>query len=131
MPLAAAGVEAELQRVIVGLRELISSVRRFTATRQERSRSDLEAVFAQARELLSLPGNDFSWSSWSDAAAALEEIDDMLSVIRSPGRPDPTAMKVLFLPTGPIQEVSISSGWGDEFLELARRFDAASRRFNR
>jgi len=29
----------------------------------------------------------------------------------------------LFAPTGPIQEVSLSSGWGQEFLELAERFD--------
>jgi hypothetical protein len=34
-------------------------------------------------------------------------------------------LDVLFLPTGPIQEVSLSSGWGDEFLQLAERYDAA------
>jgi hypothetical protein len=34
-------------------------------------------------------------------------------------------MEVLFAPTGPIQEVSISSGWGEAFLSLAERFDAA------
>ena len=27
--------------------------------------------------------------------------------------------------TGPIQEVALSSGWGDAFLDLADRFDAA------
>ena len=32
-------------------------------------------------------------------------------------------MQVLFAPTGPVQEVSISSGWGEEFLTLASRFD--------
>ena len=37
-------------------------------------------------------------------------------------------MAVLFLPTGPIQEVSLSSGWGDEFVALADRFDAAAAR---
>jgi hypothetical protein len=35
---------------------------------------------------------------------------------------------VLFAPTGPIQEVSISSGWGNEFLDLAERFDRAVQR---
>ena len=30
---------------------------------------------------------------------------------------------MLFLPTGPIQEVSLSSGWGDAFVALADRFD--------
>ena len=32
---------------------------------------------------------------------------------------------MLFAPTGPIQEVSLSSGWGDVFIELAERFDDA------
>ncbi|HEX8181606.1 MAG TPA: hypothetical protein VF525_18845 [Pyrinomonadaceae bacterium] len=34
-------------------------------------------------------------------------------------------MEVLFAPTGPMQEVSLSSGWGEEFLALAERFDEA------
>jgi hypothetical protein len=37
----------------------------------------------------------------------------------------PYELRVLFAPTGPIQEVSVSSGWGDAFLELADRFDDA------
>jgi hypothetical protein len=31
----------------------------------------------------------------------------------------------LFATTGPLQEVSLRSGWGAEFLALAARFDAA------
>jgi len=30
----------------------------------------------------------------------------------------------LFLPTGPLQEVALDNGWGDEYLALADRFDA-------
>lgn len=32
---------------------------------------------------------------------------------------------IAFTSTGPMQEVSLSSGWGQEFLALAKRFDAA------
>jgi len=39
----------------------------------------LISVFEQARELLALPENDFSWSSWTDSAAALAEIDRLLA----------------------------------------------------
>jgi hypothetical protein len=35
-------------------------------------------------------------------------------------------MSVLFAPTGPIREVSLSSGWAEESLALAERFDAAT-----
>ncbi|MDH3232680.1 MAG: hypothetical protein OEQ29_04080 [Alphaproteobacteria bacterium] len=35
------------------------------------------------------------------------------------------ALKILFLPTGDLQEISIDNGWGDEFVALAARFDRA------
>jgi hypothetical protein len=81
-------------------------------------------VLLEARRLIALPGNDFSWSSFVDRAAALEEIDGGISRLRE-GATDTGDMAVLFLPTGPIQEVSLSSGWGDEFVALADRFDRA------
>jgi hypothetical protein len=85
----------------------------------------LIAVFEEARRLLAAAGNDFGWSSWRDRVEALEEIDQVLSGLRSGAPPDVLTLEVLFAPTGPIQEVSLSSGWGDEFVELAGRFDEA------
>lgn len=85
----------------------------------------LEAVLMDARTLLQRSGNDFSWSSWDDASEAVAAIDQIISNIRAGQMPPPLSMKVLFAPTGPIQEVSLNSGWGDEFLALASRFDAA------
>jgi hypothetical protein len=38
---------------------------------------------------------------------------------------EPDHLETQFIPTGPIQEVSVSSGWGKEFLALATEFDAA------
>jgi hypothetical protein len=84
----------------------------------------LISVFEETRMLLSRPDNDFIWSSWEDEKDALEEIDGILAGLRS-GFSDPLTMRVLFAPTGPIQEVAISSGWGNYFLELADRFDEA------
>jgi hypothetical protein len=49
----------------------------------------------------------------------------LLSQLKAGEFPSADSLRVLFLPTGPIQEVSVSSGWGDAFLELANRFDAA------
>lgn len=34
---------------------------------------------------------------------------------------------VLFAPTGPIQEVSLTSGWANPFLKVAERFDNAEK----
>jgi hypothetical protein len=78
-------------------------------------------VMLEARRLIALGGNDFSWSSFIDQEAALEVIDAHIESLREGS----TNTGVLFLPTGPIQEVSVSSGWGDEFVALAHRYDAA------
>ena len=80
----------------------------------------LISVLQETRALLALPTNDFSWSSWPDQAAALREIDSIIHQLQSGIVQN---MAILFAPTGPIQEVSVSSGWGQEFLALAERFD--------
>jgi len=86
-------------------------------------------VLREAREFLARPNNDFAWSSWEDDAAALREVDNLIARMESGNLPSRSELTVLFLPTGPIQEVSVSSGWGDEFLNLADRFDAALTQF--
>ena len=85
----------------------------------------LANVLRSAAELLSLPDNDFAWSSWANQAAAVAEIEALLAVVESGELPDRTSVSVLFAPTGPIQEVSLSSGWADAFLKLAERYDRA------
>jgi hypothetical protein len=85
----------------------------------------LISVLEDVRRLLSLPDNDFAWSSWNDCNDAVGEIDTNLSALRAGVQPEKLTLQVLFAPTGPIQEVSLSSGWGNEFIELANRFDSA------
>ena len=85
----------------------------------------LNLVFEELRELVRLPSNDFSWSSWNDQDDAIDEIDAVLSALRSGELPNPSSLKVLFAPTGPAQELSLSSGWSNEFLALAEKFDEA------
>jgi hypothetical protein len=92
------------------------------------ARRELVDVLRQARALLALPGNDFAWSSWGDAPAALAELDRQVAVIEGGQLPPRRDLAVLFAPTGPMQEVSLSSGWAHEFLAVAARFDAASER---
>ena len=91
----------------------------------EVARHELASVLREARSLLALPGNDFAWSSWEDAGAALAEVDDLIAKLVIGRLPSRLTVSVLFAPTGPIQEVSLSSGLADEFLTLAARCDAA------
>jgi len=80
----------------------------------------LITILREARAFLARDGNDFSWSSWRDQNQAIYEIDSIIIKLENGSVPD---IRVLFAPTGPIQEVSLSSGWGHEFIELAEQFD--------
>ena len=86
---------------------------------------NLLAILREVRCLLARPENDFSWSGWNDETAALGEVDTLVAGITSGEIPKLASLKVLFAPTGPIHELSVSSGWGNEFLALADRFEAA------
>lgn len=86
---------------------------------------ELLNVFLRTREVLSRPKNDFVWSGWKDAHEALEAVDCIIAELRAGKLPHKGNMVVLFLATGPIQEVALCSGWGDEFLMLSADFDDA------
>lgn len=74
----------------------------------------------EVRAFLVLEQNDFSWTSWKDQHQAISEINSIIIELEKGSLPE---MRVLFAPTGPIQEVSLSSGWGDKFIDFAKRFD--------
>ena len=85
----------------------------------------LVEVLQETRGFLARPSNDFAWSRWDSAQDALGEIDNLIKRIQAGDMPDRLDLRVLFAPTGSIQEVSLSSGWGQEFIELADKFDSA------
>ena len=81
-----------------------------------------------AIELLSLDGNDFAWSSWENADEAIKEVRSILMKVQSGALPERLEVAVLFAPTGPLQEVSISSGWAEAFLNVSERYDHAEKK---
>jgi hypothetical protein len=81
----------------------------------------LVLAVADTRDLVALPENDFSRCPWESPEDALNELDDSLEALFDDRVPD--ALSTLFLPTGALQELSVASGWGDEFVEIAARFD--------
>jgi len=92
--------------------------------RNKRDINKLIDVLNKTHDFLSRPENDFTWSSWDNMQDALEELDTLIDRIKNDDLHNKLELSILFAPTGPIQEVSVSSGWGDEFLILANEFDA-------
>ena len=64
-------------------------------------------------------------SSFSSPQATLHELNGLLTRVRRHDRSTLPQLQILFAPTGDIQEIALSSGWGDRFLDLASRFDLA------
>ncbi len=92
-------------------------------------RAELAAVLRRLTELLS-PGDHDSndWSGYTPAELRFE-IQSFLDDTEA-GRPIDKAgwrrLKLLFAPTGALQEDSLASGWGEEYIELSSRFDQAA-----
>lgn len=84
---------------------------------------NLVKLLEKTKEVLLIEGNDFSWSSWNDSKEAVAEIDDLISKLKAEQTVELLDIEVLFSPTGPIQEVSLSSGWGQAFITLANQAD--------
>lgn len=92
------------------------------------AKTKLADVLREAILWLQRPDNDFAWSSWNDAEQAVSELSTHIATLGAGKLPPKLDLTVLFAPTGPIQEVSVSSGWGEAFLSLAERFDHAASR---
>lgn len=90
--------------------------------------SGLVAVLEDVLKIVETETQDVSWAGgwWDEADDMTADLRDHLSRLRQADTSRMAELKVLFLPTGPLQEVSISSGWSTRYLDLAARFDAAS-----
>ncbi len=73
------------------------------------------------------PDTDVCWSGYDTPEEAIAELRELIDGIRvpSPARRTVRKISLLFLPTGAIQEIAISSGWGNTYLALAERMDHA------
>ena len=83
-------------------------------------------IIDEVQVLVNRTGNNFDWSSWNDSAHASTELDSIRKLICSDTELSLSKMNGIFLPSGPLQELSLSSGWGDEFVALANRYDEAA-----
>ena len=84
----------------------------------------LLGVLDTAIELLQLSGNDFSWSGWETSEEAVTELRELQDILRMRALPiHRYDIALLFAPTGPLQEVSLSSGWATSFLKLVKKYD--------
>ena len=84
----------------------------------------LRRILLEVIELLSV-SQDSDWSDM-DVSETLKVIHKQLIFIDN-RRVQKSKLYYLFLPTGPLQEISMQNGWSDEYLLIAERFDGCIR----
>lgn len=100
----------------------------------ERKRLDFRTDMDMANEMIeTLEGIKLlvarsASSPWStqEPRILIQVLDLEIACLRTKGRLrwfGKQKLKILFAPTGDLQETSISGGWADEFLALTSRFD--------
>ena len=82
-------------------------------------------ILQEVKHIIELPDTDVAWSRYTSAEEAANDIDQHIERLRRGDLSKIEDLTLLFAPTGSLQEISISSGWGEGFLYLAARFDRA------
>jgi hypothetical protein len=82
-------------------------------------------ILQEVKHFVELPDTDVAWSRYNSVEEAVEDIDQHIESLRRDDLSKIEELTLLFAPTGRLQEISIGSGWGEEFVYLSARFDRA------
>ncbi len=82
-------------------------------------------ILETIKELILEPTTDISWSIFDSKDDLVIEIDTHIQKLRLRDFSKIKALILLFAPTSDFQEISLSSGWGNRYLNISERFDVA------
>ena len=87
-------------------------------------RLDLVGVLQETIDLLT--STDVVWTEHGSVGDLRNELSSYLSKAKHEDltEDDIRRLKLLFAPTGALQDVSLSGSWSHRYLELAERFDS-------
>ncbi len=85
---------------------------------------NLARLLAEVRSIVTLPDTDVAWSRFSTVDDLLNYLEVCTARLTAQDTSVLHELELFFGPTGALQEISLSSGWGEEFLTLSNRFDA-------
>jgi hypothetical protein len=85
---------------------------------------ELKILNSALEETISFLRNSQS-SDWAGMSVEelILELESEIESIKNSQSADAKRIGFLFAPTGPIQEISIDNGWGDEFLRVSEIVD--------
>jgi hypothetical protein len=67
--------------------------------------------------------SDMVWTGYETSNQLRDELEVYINELQAGNTSSVEKIRSLLLPTGTLQEHSVSNGWGDEFLDLSEKFD--------
>ena len=80
-------------------------------------------ILEKVKEFIQGISTDVGWSRFESKEEVIIEINNHMQRLKNNDFCKIEELIFLFLPTSDLQEISISSGWGKEFLVIAEKFD--------
>lgn len=82
-------------------------------------------ILETVKKLVLEPRTDISWSIFDSKDELIIEIDAHIQKLKLRDFSKVKDLILLFAPTSDFQEISLSSGWSNHYLNISERFDIA------
>jgi len=82
-------------------------------------------ILYEIRSIVDSNQTDVGWSKYNSVQKVLSEIDTHINKLKNNDLSNLYELEILFGPTGSFQEISISSGWEDKYINISSRFNKA------
>jgi len=83
----------------------------------------LIGILVEIKKLILEPRTDLTWSTFDNKDELAFEIDTHIQKLKLQDFSKLKNLILLFAPTSDFQEISLSSGWGNRYLNISERFD--------
>jgi len=80
-------------------------------------------LLLELKSLIARASADVTWSQYDNKEQVLQNIYSFIERVKQNDSSVIEEINIFFAPPGSFQEIAISSGWGDEYMKLAARFD--------
>jgi hypothetical protein len=77
----------------------------------------------EIKEIIRTRDTNMVWSTFDTKEVLILELENYIQRLQNNEFSPIEQLIGLFLPTGDLQEIAISSGWGEEYLSISKKFD--------
>ena len=85
--------------------------------------SNLITLVEKIKDLIKEQGTNVLWTHYSCEEEVIDELERHIMMLHKEDFSIINELILLFSPTSDLQELSISNGWGKQYLEIAEKFD--------